>query len=467
MIYFLAGTQSSSARRASELIDKRHGEARNDGLFPEKFMTRRANFDDSVEARDCSKGQFTSVDFEVTEVENLPLPSLPSSMYTTLMWKNGYNEDTATEIVANVTVTTALRRTLSEVVDENRQASWESSGWFHFDAPCGEDRIIFDIYAENSGYINPEVPNADQLIFNYPTRASVSDYYELVGEATSCWYIERDSQPISDFYGSQPSRRFMYMKWCVKVRCNEDDSCYQTLSAWQWVTILMLFLFPAVLCICCLCCMSNRTANYAGISRRWSLNRITICWNWLFHHSENDNQVRERNLQLDVEINATVVDAPRSGRIMARNRHLPTRVNYIKLQSECTLETLGKDEAACYSEEGEDPICAICLSQLLPKEKVKKLPCKHIFHASCVDLWGETSTTCPLCKFDVHEPKRGDQSEGGLRTPSITSAVRNDNNSMVINDENENNTPPGTSNSNSNEGPEGERREDETSESLF
>ena len=53
-------------------------------------MTRRANFDDSVEARDCSKGQFISVDFEVTEVENLPLPSLPSSMYTTLMWKNGY-----------------------------------------------------------------------------------------------------------------------------------------------------------------------------------------------------------------------------------------------------------------------------------------------------------------------------------------------------------------------------------------
>ena len=141
--------------------------------------------------------------------------------------------------------------------------------------------------------------------------------------------------------------------------------------------------------------------------------------------------MRERNLQLDAEINATVVDAPRSGRIMARNRHLPTRVNYIKLQSECTLETLGKDEAACYSEEGEDPICAICLSQLLPKEKVKKLPCKHIFHASCVDLWGETSTTC--LKIDVHEPKQGDQSEGGLSSPSITSAVRNDNNSMVIN----------------------------------
>jgi len=37
---------------------------------------------------------------------------------------------------------------------------------------------------------------------------------------------------------------------------------------------------------------------------------------------------------------------------------------------------------------------------------VKRLGCGHVFHATCVDLWGETAHTCPLCKTDFAELAR-------------------------------------------------------------
>ena len=49
--------------------------------------------------------------------------------------------------------------------------------------------------------------------------------------------------------------------------------------------------------------------------------------------------------------------------------------------------------------------CAICLSDFSPGERLRPLPCKHVFHASCIDRWliGRCATeltppTCPLCK---------------------------------------------------------------------
>ena len=42
--------------------------------------------------------------------------------------------------------------------------------------------------------------------------------------------------------------------------------------------------------------------------------------------------------------------------------------------------------------------CAICLEQLSNKKTVR-LQCDHVFHATCVARWFETSgeTRCPLC----------------------------------------------------------------------
>lgn len=53
-------------------------------------------------------------------------------------------------------------------------------------------------------------------------------------------------------------------------------------------------------------------------------------------------------------------------------------------------------------EEEEKEPCSICLQEYEPGEKVRHLPCQHVFHRDCVDEWllGE-SRLCPMCKRSV------------------------------------------------------------------
>ncbi|URE23277.1 E3 ubiquitin-protein ligase [Musa troglodytarum] len=46
--------------------------------------------------------------------------------------------------------------------------------------------------------------------------------------------------------------------------------------------------------------------------------------------------------------------------------------------------------------------CAICLEDYTVGEKIRILPCRHKFHAFCVDCWLTSwRTFCPVCKQDV------------------------------------------------------------------
>lgn len=53
--------------------------------------------------------------------------------------------------------------------------------------------------------------------------------------------------------------------------------------------------------------------------------------------------------------------------------------------------------------------CAVCLSDYEAGEKLRKLPCDHLFHLECIDTWLKRNKVCPLCVQDIqdkHEPKK-------------------------------------------------------------
>ncbi|THH07714.1 hypothetical protein EW145_g3199 [Phellinidium pouzarii] len=83
-------------------------------------------------------------------------------------------------------------------------------------------------------------------------------------------------------------------------------------------------------------------------------------------------------------------------------------VEYEAQQSQCLPSTSHDDE----DEESVNPPwfdaqteCAICLNDFAKGDRVRVLPCKHIFHLDEVDEWLiHRKKLCPVCKADVTQP---------------------------------------------------------------
>ncbi|CAH2070824.1 unnamed protein product [Thlaspi arvense] len=46
--------------------------------------------------------------------------------------------------------------------------------------------------------------------------------------------------------------------------------------------------------------------------------------------------------------------------------------------------------------------CAICLNEFEDEEPLRWMPpCSHTFHASCIDVWLSSRSTCPVCRADL------------------------------------------------------------------
>jgi hypothetical protein len=46
-------------------------------------------------------------------------------------------------------------------------------------------------------------------------------------------------------------------------------------------------------------------------------------------------------------------------------------------------------------------VCPICLMQLERNDLVRKTPCAHTFHSSCIDSWCLKTLNCPVCRADL------------------------------------------------------------------
>jgi hypothetical protein len=71
--------------------------------------------------------------------------------------------------------------------------------------------------------------------------------------------------------------------------------------------------------------------------------------------------------------------------------------------------------------------CAICLEDLKQGDKVRNLPCKHLFHTECVDGWFlKVHRSCPTCRQDV-VPKKAIQKSKDITIESSPQATTQNN----------------------------------------
>jgi len=47
------------------------------------------------------------------------------------------------------------------------------------------------------------------------------------------------------------------------------------------------------------------------------------------------------------------------------------------------------------------PMCAICRSFFSYGDTLRKLPCSHEFHSTCIDRWLPANNSCPLCRSKI------------------------------------------------------------------
>lgn len=50
--------------------------------------------------------------------------------------------------------------------------------------------------------------------------------------------------------------------------------------------------------------------------------------------------------------------------------------------------------------------CAVCLSEFVPGDVLRRLPCGHHFHRCCADRWLARSKKCPLCMGAIDSPPK-------------------------------------------------------------
>lgn len=47
--------------------------------------------------------------------------------------------------------------------------------------------------------------------------------------------------------------------------------------------------------------------------------------------------------------------------------------------------------------------CRVCLTDFTPGEKLRTLPCLHIYHVDCIDEWLKRNAVCPVCRQSVRQ----------------------------------------------------------------
>ncbi|KAJ3557042.1 hypothetical protein NP233_g11837 [Leucocoprinus birnbaumii] len=195
---------------------------------------------------------------------------------------------------------------------------------------------------------------------------------------------------------------------------NTTHSGFQTLSllitaeysAWEWyspiITFIVILLLPSVLTFITLLIHRIRAARAAqrerapeDVVRRlpW---RVYTGNGWEKHEGEEplENAPAFRSSEVDLEEGMPPPEETSSTKAFD-----PTDAS-----DHSSTSQLAKDsnDQPWFESQLE---CAICLSEFTKGDKVRVLPCHHIFHLNEIDEWLiQRKKLCPICKADVTQP---------------------------------------------------------------
>ena len=122
--------------------------------------------------------------------------------------------------------------------------------------------------------------------------------------------------------------------------------------------------------------------------------------------------------------------------LRAGNRYvLPTRVTpaqrYDQIQRDQTVIILSEENLESLLPKGKykqellevgEAVCTICLEEFRQGCEVRKLPCKHLFHARCIEDWLGAQgglPNCPMCKRNPFETLMHSRSNSQLLRSEI------------------------------------------------
>jgi len=178
-------------------------------------------------------------------------------------------------------------------------------------------------------------------------------------------------------------------------------------SAWEWyspiVTFIVILLLPSVLTFITLLIHRIRAARAAQRDRApedvvrnlpW---RVWTGTGWEKHEGGEDaNAVAEVVADTHLEEGLPTKKAP--GDLSAELQPVEVEVE----DASTSLPIITPVNQPWFESQQE---CAICLSEFAKGDKVRVLPCHHIFHLSEVDEWLiQRKKLCPVCKADVTQP---------------------------------------------------------------
>ncbi|KIY46725.1 hypothetical protein FISHEDRAFT_46690 [Fistulina hepatica ATCC 64428] len=182
-------------------------------------------------------------------------------------------------------------------------------------------------------------------------------------------------------------------------------------SAWEWyspiVTFVFILLLPSVLTFVTLLIHRFRAVRAAQRDRApedvvrslpW---RIWTGMGWEKHTGDEDPKATHVDDGRPADVDAVGTDTRSAVDLAASSSSIPpVEQPWFEAQSEC----------------------AICLSEFAAGDKVRVLPCHHIFHLDEVDTWLiQRKKLCPICKADVTQPYHERHSEDVPITPTRVS----------------------------------------------